>query len=146
MRARYVLLAGVVVGVLVGLLTPAPGVRSGPPSSIRLGPRIYAVAPGCYEVTPAQRQRGLTGRRLGPSQACVFLFAARVPGVVTALWMQQTPGPLEAVWLRGARIVGVVSMSPCSQSCPYYWSPGPVTEAVEVPAGSFPASSVGAVA
>jgi uncharacterized membrane protein (UPF0127 family) len=87
--------------------------------------------------TPAERERGLMGRRsLAPRAGMVFLYREPTRG---AFWMKGTLIPLSAAFYDGrGQILRILRMEPCrSDPCRLY-DPGVAYRGVlEVNAGSF---------
>ncbi len=87
--------------------------------------------------TPAQRSRGLMGRRsLAPRAGMVFQYASPTTG---AFWMKDTLIPLDIAFydVRG-RILRILTMQPCrTDVCSLYDPRVAYRGALEVNAGSF---------
>ena len=87
--------------------------------------------------TPAQRSRGLMGRRsLAPRAGMVFAYARSTTG---AFWMKNTLIPLDIAFFdsRG-RILRILTMQPCrTDPCRIYDPHVAYRGALEVNAGSF---------
>jgi uncharacterized membrane protein (UPF0127 family) len=93
---------------------------------------------------PAARAKGLMGReQVPPGSGMVFLYPADVR---EAFWMKDTLVPLSIAFVAAdGRVVSVAEMTPCrADPCPTYEPAGPYRYAVELAAGAFPASGVGA--
>jgi len=87
--------------------------------------------------TPAQRSRGLMGRRsLAPLAGMVFQYSSSTTG---AFWMKNTLIPLDIAFYDGrGRILRTFTMQPCrTEICPLYDPGDAFRGALEVNAGSF---------
>ncbi len=83
-----------------------------------LGPTVHVRVE--IAETPAQRQRGLSGRRtLAPDSGMAFLWKSDVRG---RFWMKDTSIPLSiAFWGQGGRILRILDMAPCRRDpCKVY--------------------------
>jgi len=86
--------------------------------------------------TPAERQRGLMGRRvLNPSDGMLFLFPRPVRA---GFWMKDTLIALDIAFISAGRVVATDSMTPCrADPCPIT-EPGLLyDQALELPAGAL---------
>jgi uncharacterized membrane protein (UPF0127 family) len=87
-------------------------------------------------VTPAQRVRGLAGRKfLRLDQGMLFIYRESKP---RTFWMAGMKMPIDLVWLSGRRVVGIESrLEPPSPNRPprQVTSPVPVDMVLEVRAG-----------
>jgi len=116
-------------------------------------PRIENVAPAVarFEVainnqtiivelvsTPEQMARGLGGRdRIGINEGMLFSFAA---SGIYPFWMKDMRFPIDIVWIRDGRIVGVTERIDPQIGAPdvelrSYPPPEPVTQVLELAAG-----------
>lgn len=88
--------------------------------------------------TSAEHTRGLSGRdRLADDAGMLFVFPE--PAQRT-FWMKDTRIPLDMVWLRGGRVIGITANVQPEPRIPdeqlrRYPSPGPVDHVLEVNAG-----------
>lgn len=92
----------------------------------------------------AQREKGLMNRRdLGGYEGMVFQF----PGpTMTPFYMKDTLIPLSlAFYSPAGKWLGSKDMVPCAagSNCPFYYPPGPYTQAIEVVQGYLPTLGVG---
>jgi uncharacterized membrane protein (UPF0127 family) len=87
--------------------------------------------------TPALRMRGLSGRpSLEPEEGMLFLF--ETPSV-QSFWMKDMRFPIDIVWIRDGRVVGISPDLPVPKSpraLPQYPSPVPCDVVLEVRAGA----------
>lgn len=97
--------------------------------------------------TPAQRNRGLMGRRsLGRYVGMLFEF----PGPTTdVFYTYATPLPLSIAWFdAGGRLIGERNLPPChshnAAACPRYRAPQAFSLALEVPETHLPGLGIGA--
>lgn len=89
--------------------------------------------------TLAKRTRGLSGREpLGPAEGMLFIFpfAARYK-----FWMKDMKFPIDIIWIRKNKIVGLSENVPVAGSrhmvsMPVYKPPAAIDMALEVKAGS----------
>lgn len=92
--------------------------------------------------TPAQRARGLMGRReLGEAHGMLFVYEQAQPGS-SGFWMYRTLIPLDIAFIDGdGRIVSLQTMPPCESAdaarCPAYTPGSAYRAALEVNAGYF---------
>ncbi len=90
--------------------------------------------------TPNERSIGLSNvDSLGTNQGMIFIWPQ---AQAQAFWMKGVDYPLDLVWLRDQTVVGTVTMLPEAATTPqqdyqYYYSPGPVNQVVELPAGTI---------
>ena len=87
--------------------------------------------------TPAQHQRGLSGRRaLAANSGMAFLWKSDVRA---QFWMKDTSVPLSiAFWGRGGRILRILDMAPCRRDpCKIYDPHVAFRGALEVNRGAF---------
>jgi uncharacterized membrane protein (UPF0127 family) len=87
--------------------------------------------------TPAQLQRGLSGRRaLAPNAGMAFLWRSDVRG---RFWMKDTSVPLSiAFWGERGRILRILDMAPCLRApCKVYDPKVAFRGALEVNRGAF---------
>lgn len=92
--------------------------------------------------TEAQRE-GLSGRDSVPEGTGMWFPLE--PPQRTEVWMQDTRVPLDVVWIRDRRVVGIATLQPCSsEPCPREASPGAVDAILEAPAGTFTGTRAGA--
>lgn len=89
--------------------------------------------------TPASRQRGLQGRTsLCPNCGMMFVFDA--PGIYD-FWMKDTPLPLDILWVRDGRVVGIVSATePLSERT--ISAPAEADTVIELSAGTAAARGI----
>lgn len=93
--------------------------------------------------TPAERERGLSGRRSVPQGSGVLFMwpdAAR-----RSFWMKDTLVPLDLVFVLEGRVAEVARLVPCrADPCPLTTSRDAVHFAVELPAGTLARAGLGA--
>ncbi|MDO8520847.1 MAG: DUF192 domain-containing protein [bacterium] len=88
--------------------------------------------------TPEQMARGLGGRdRLGVNEGMLFSFAA--PGIYP-FWMKDMRFPIDIVWIRDGRIVGITERIDPQIGAPdaelrSYPPPEPINEVLELMSG-----------
>ncbi|TSC72090.1 MAG: hypothetical protein G01um101438_718 [Parcubacteria group bacterium Gr01-1014_38] len=88
--------------------------------------------------TPSEQARGLSGRdTLGPDRGMLFVFPTNGERV---FWMKDTRIPLDFLWIREGKIVGITANVQPEPGVPdallrKYISPGPVDQVLEVNAG-----------
>lgn len=94
--------------------------------------------------TPAERARGLMGRRdVPPGSGMLFLYERA--GNWGGYWMRNTLVPLDIAFVRSGKVVGVFRMEPCrTDPCPLTAPDEPFDSAVETTAGAFAAAGVAA--
>ena len=83
----------------------------------------------------ANRMRGLSGREsLAPEQGMLFIFDTAGDH---GFWMKGMKFPLDIVWVRDNRIVGITQNIPTSDelSPPVYYPQAPADRALELNAG-----------
>ena len=93
--------------------------------------------------TPAQRERGLMGRRsVPPGTGMLFTYPdAEDWG---GYWMKDTLVPLDIAFLRSGMVFEVDGMVPCHVAdCPITVPKGPFDAVVEAAVGTFAAARVG---
>ena len=87
--------------------------------------------------TPALRVRGLSGRpSLAPEEGMLFLFEAPR---IQSFWMKDMRFPIDILWIRDDRIVGITPEVPIPRSpseLPLFRSPTPCDVVLEVRAGA----------
>lgn len=86
-------------------------------------------------LTPAQWQRGLSGRKeLKSDQGMLFVFPE--PSY-QSFWMKDMKFSIDIIWIdENFQIVGIEkNLPPCGETCPTYESPLPVKYVLEVKAG-----------
>ena len=74
-------------------------------------------------------------------------FAFRTPQS-HGVWMPDMHFPIDVAWIANGKVVGVLTLQPCSQhrgpeQCPVHNSPGPVDAMLEVPKGALSGVHVG---
>jgi uncharacterized protein len=133
-----VILASIVLGTILGLvLTLADSDESG---AIRDGDVVTVQADGArvraeVAATDRSRNRGLAGRsKLGPREGMLFVFDSAGP---RDFWMRGVSFPLDMIWIRGGRVVGVTrNARPESETGErLYPSPGLIDRVLEVQGG-----------
>lgn len=130
------LLVGALVGCGPHFGASTPAASPPPPvHQVIAGGRTLAVV-GVFS-TDKTRQQGLQHRTITPDQAVVFTWGGQTS--TTTFWMVNTPQPLDVLWVRSGRAVGVATMTPCLLSCPSYTPPGAYDTAVEALGGTFAA-------
>jgi uncharacterized membrane protein (UPF0127 family) len=96
--------------------------------------------------TPATRMRGLQGvAALADGEGMLFLHPDEPDDADRAgFWMLDTPIPLDIVFVRDGRVVGVGTMQPCRmRPCPITHPGEPYDAALEIPAGWLARSGIG---
>ncbi|HEU4429193.1 MAG TPA: DUF192 domain-containing protein, partial [Myxococcota bacterium] len=87
--------------------------------------------------TPALRARGLSGRAaLAPDEGMLFLFETPA---IQSFWMKDMRFPIDIVWIRDQRIVGITPDVPVPRTpreLPQFHSPVPCDVVLEVRAGT----------
>jgi uncharacterized membrane protein (UPF0127 family) len=87
--------------------------------------------------TPELRARGLSGRAsLAPDEGMLFLFEAPA---IQSFWMKDMRFPIDIVWIRDQKIVGITPAVPVPRSpreLPQFRSPVPCDVVLEVRAGA----------
>lgn len=88
--------------------------------------------------TPSLREQGLRGVEALPDEVDGMLFMFEEPRPAT-FGMRDTLIPLDIWWFdAGGVLLGSARMEPClSAPCPSYGSPGPISWALETPAGEI---------
>lgn len=102
---------------------------------VRIGHHVWRVE---VAYTPAQRERGLSGRqRIAPGTAMWFVLPG--PGM-HGFWMKDMSFPIDLIWVTPqGRVAGVETLPPCGPvGCPIHYPPEPVGFVLETPAHSAP--------
>ena len=95
----------------------------------RLGGQLFSIE---IADTPAKRIRGLSGRSSLPeNRGMLFIF--EIPGQY-GFWMKGMFIPIDIIWIRGNRIIGLEKNILPSSNLNYY-SPEPVDKVLEINAG-----------
>jgi hypothetical protein len=130
----FVLLAFLLI--LVGFALTAPFAPSSQRATAYLGGREFQLE---VAATPFLRARGLSGQSDIPAEGgMIFLFEK--PARYT-FWMKNMKIPIDIIWLRGERIVGVVSRAePPLPGTPEvaiarFTAPEPIDRVIEIRAG-----------
>ena len=98
-----------------------------------------AMGHGALDVvdTPALRERGLSGRTaLAADEGMLFLFDSPE---IQSFWMKDMRFPIDIVWIRAGKIVGITPDVPVPASArelPQYHSPVPCDVVLELSAGA----------
>ena len=129
-----------VVAAIVALgAAPAPAAEpAGYLRDFRRGHAILDTARGCiyldiyFADSPEQRRQGLMRiRELGEFESMIFISN---PPIVEVMWMQNTYIPLDMIYLRDGKVVGITeNAQPLSEDL--IRSPGPISAVLEVNGG-----------
>jgi uncharacterized membrane protein (UPF0127 family) len=137
-RLTVIALLGVVVAGLVAgaALWLGDGERDQPADGSRVGVRVGG-EPVRAEIAAGRRARarGLAGRSaLAAAEGMLFVFPSEGR---RDFWMRGVEFPIDMIWIRGDRVVGVTpNARPASQTgLRLYPSAGPVDRVLEVRAG-----------
>ncbi|MFQ5988626.1 MAG: DUF192 domain-containing protein [Candidatus Methylomirabilales bacterium] len=118
--------------VLVFLLVPVAGVAEA--GQVRIGDRVVVTVEVAH--TEAEKVRGLSGRDgLEPGRGMLFVYEAPARPL---MWMQGMRFPLDILWIRDGRVVGLVKEAkpPAPGEVPEVFVPSQKVQYVlEVPAG-----------
>lgn len=112
-------------------------------ASVTVGDRVFAVE---VADAPHTRSQGLSGRDvLEPGTGMLFAFETAAEHT---FWMPDMAFALDIAWISGGEVIGVDTMTPCTEAdparCRRWPSPGPVDAALEVPAGELDGVTPGA--
>ncbi|WP_311952122.1 DUF192 domain-containing protein [Halomonas garicola] len=141
-------LLGATLALPVAALLPASWLWAAEPSAPDRHTAVIHTAGGPQRLeveivdTPAQRARGLMGRReLGEEHGMLFVYGQTQPGS-RGFWMYRTLIPLDIAFIDGdGRIVSLQTMPPCESAdaarCPAYTPGSAYQAALEVNAGYF---------
>lgn len=122
-----------VVGVFMYLRTQADRGQKLPVAYIRVGRTPFVVE---VASTYMQRGQGLSGHApLGKNDGMLFVFSSPSAG---AFWMRDMLYPIDFIWIKGDRVVGVTENAPRMSVSDHklYYPPIPVDRVLEVNAGS----------
>ncbi|HXK36718.1 MAG TPA: DUF192 domain-containing protein [Candidatus Paceibacterota bacterium] len=128
MVVRALIVAAIVVAVLVALQPKGHSISFGS-HTLRA-----EIADDVFEQT-----QGLSGRdSLDDDAAMLFVF---MPPDDRAFWMKDVRFPIDIIWLRGDTVVGIAKNVQPEPGVPdaelaRYRSPGPVSQVIEVVAGT----------
>jgi uncharacterized protein len=125
---------------VVAACTAQPAVLDGfARTEANVGERVLTVL---VADTPSLRDQGLRGVEALPDEVDGMLFVFEEPRPAT-FGMRDTLIPLDIWWFdAGGVLLGSARMEPClSPPCPSYGSPGPISWALETPAGEVDLSA-----
>lgn len=135
MSARVQLALVLLTGLLFGLVTSRPSEQA----TVRIGSRQYRVR---LARTVPEHVLGLRGvERLAPGRGMAFVYADSAPRTFT---MDGVLIPLDFVWVRSGRVVGLTPEAPPAGLTvgTRYPSPEPVNLVVELPGGTVAADAL----
>ncbi|MEW5769386.1 MAG: DUF192 domain-containing protein [Pseudomonadota bacterium] len=104
-------------------------------TAVRIGAREWRVETAA---TPAQRERGLSGRPGLPAGRGMW-FVLSEPGI-HGFWMRDMRFAIDLAWITPqGRVAGVETLPPCTAApCPIHYAPEPVAYVLEAAAGTLP--------
>lgn len=107
---------------------------------VRIGHQAWRVE---VAHSPAQRQRGLSGRKQLPPETAMW-FVLPGPGH-HGFWMKDMAFAIDLAWVTPqGRVAGVETLAPCRQEpCRVHYPPEPVGFVLEAGAGAIRASAGG---